>query len=152
MADEQVLQLRNMKWSTQFLSAVEMFWTEWVRVLFMRGSRPHITLSFSKFVFCWAIIGGFSWFVSSSDFLSIWKDQEKQNDQGRGNLCSFSLVLCSLGQSFALAFRGKSPAKEKETSKEPYQSSKNKAILLLLFLIYGRIFTGKTDLYPICEL
>ncbi len=80
----------------------------------------------------------------------------KQSDQGRGNLSlvqlSFSLVLCSPGQSFALAFRGECPAKEKETSKEPYQISKNKAILLVLFLIYGRIFIGKTDPYPICEL
>ncbi len=65
---------------------------------------------------------------------------------------SFSLVLCSLGQSFVLAFRGECPAKEKETSKEPYQRSKNKAIVLVLFLIYGRIFIGKTKPYPIWEL
>lgn len=41
-------------------------------------------------MFCWAIIGWFSWVVSSSDILSIWKDQEKQRDQGRGNLCSYA--------------------------------------------------------------
>lgn len=40
-------------------------------------------------MFCWAIIGWFSWVVSSSDILSIWKDQGKQRDQGRGNLCSY---------------------------------------------------------------